>query len=102
MTPTLAQERQIKVSIYGSGREHYHVILSKSSGLDRVIAVSTFDTWTEAGHKAQHVKAVYETMGFESPTFAAGTILKLVKPGEPEWTAYLMTRRCHMRHQIDG
>lgn len=97
---TQTRERSIRTSIYGSGREHYHCILSKSRGLDRVVAVSTFETWPEAAGRAHKVKAAYASMGFATRTYGAGAILALEKDGET--SSYLMSRRCYLKHNIDG
>ncbi len=94
------RERTIRVSLYGSGREHYHVILSKSRSVRRVLAVATFATYQEAGVRAVRVRDVYRAMGFTDRTYGAGTVLELSKDGET--SSYLMTRRCTLRHQIDG
>jgi hypothetical protein len=99
-TQTPVTERTIRASLHGTGRDHYHVILSKSRGLDRVIAVSTFDHYIEAGHRAQLVKAEYERMGFKARTYDAGTYLELSKVGETP--AFVTTRHCRLRHTIDG
>lgn len=97
---TTVRERTIKTSIYGSGREHYHVILSKSRGLDRVIAVSTFDMWHQSADRARSVKAEYERMGFTTREMGHDTYLRISKDGETD--SYLRATLCRMKHQIDG
>jgi hypothetical protein len=93
-------ERTIRTSMLGNGREHTHVILSKSRGLDRVIAVATFDDARDAATRADKVKAEFERMGFTGRTTWAGTVLELVKAGETK--SFLFTRHCTLRHNIDG
>jgi len=94
------RERTVRTSMLGNGREHTHVILSKSRGLDRVMAVSTFDDARDATARAHSVYAEYQRMGFTGRTTWAGTVLELVKPGESR--SFLFTRHCTLRHNIDG
>jgi hypothetical protein len=97
---TQVRERTIRISMLGNGREHTHVILSKSRGLDRVIAVSTFDDARDAATRADRVYAEYRRMGFIGRTTWAGAVLELVKEGETR--SFLFTRHCTLRHNIDG
>lgn len=94
------KERPVRISLHGTGRDHWHVVLSKSRGLDRVLAVATFETRLEACDRADKVYAQYRDMGFTGRTTWAGTVLELVKAGET--TSYLMTRHCCLRHNITG
>lgn len=85
----------IRVSLNGSGSDHYHLIMSRTTGLNGAYVMRSFETLADATAKATLVRDVHTHAGFIPREIHNRAILQLT---HGETVRYLFVRHCNLRH----
>lgn len=95
------RQARLNISRNGSGRDHYHLVVSRTTGLNGATVTRAFETLAEASAKASTVRDVHVHAGFVATERQNGSVLELSKAGADTGITvkrYLFVRPCNLRH----
>jgi hypothetical protein len=88
-------QAQIRISLTGHGVKHWHLVLSRTTGLNGATVARAYDNQESAIRKAYACVETFEAEGYRATERRDGTVIELSR-GDVK--RYLFVRPCYLRH----